>query len=386
MKKLFYITFFLPILISVSTASVTPKEWTLLLFLNGNNNLNRFARENLIDMEKIGSSDQVNLVTQWADFEYKKTQRLFITRSKDPNKITSPVIQDMGPKVDMGDVKTLIDFIKWGVANYPAKHYFIVVWDHGTGWHAKDISHDEFTNHSITTLQLAQAMDEAAKIIGHKVDIYGSDACEMAMIEIASELSDSVDLYLGSEQDIPLDGWPYSKFLKPWTDNPNINPKELATIVHSEYLRYYRELNSKYKQATFSLFDLSATEQMHAAILDFGNELKKLSGANLVKADEALSNTMLITIDYYDLLGFAENLKAAKIDVIDSRTIDNLHTAANAYILLNGATTRWESNAKGISIWLPSSFRWYNMYLNQYKTLMFSKETHWEENIKVLQK
>ena len=53
------------------------KEWTFLIFLNGNNNLNRFGRDNLIDMEKVGSTDQLNIVVQWADIEYKKTQQGF---------------------------------------------------------------------------------------------------------------------------------------------------------------------------------------------------------------------------------------------------------------------------------------------------------------------
>jgi len=50
-------------------------------------------------------------------------------------KLLSPVIQELGV-VDMGHYQTLIDFIQWGKYEFsPAEHYFINVWDHGTGWH-----------------------------------------------------------------------------------------------------------------------------------------------------------------------------------------------------------------------------------------------------------
>ena len=391
MKLFNLIPLFFFLLINTAGAAQVEKEWTFLLFLNGNNNLNRFGRDNLIDMEKIGSTNEVNIVTQWADIEYKKTKRILVTKSTDATQITSPTLQDMGANVDMGNWHTLVDFIKWGVANYPAKHYFIVVWDHGTGWHEKslewqkDISHDEISGHSISTKELGLAMAEAAKVIGHKVDIYGSDACEMAMVEIATEMSDSVDLYLGSEEDIPVEGWPYSRFLRRWVDAPFSSPRDVAGMVHTEFLEFYRGLRSRLKQATFSLFDLNETEQMIHAISQFGNEVRKISGANLPKAHEALIQTLPITVDYLDLLDFADQLRAANLEGLNIQVFQDLYTAATSYVLLNGATPRFEKKAKGISIWLPSSFRWYNLYLAKYKNLKFSGLTHWEENISILQ-
>src|SRR4051794_5303634 len=74
------------------------KEWTFLIFLNGNNNLDPFGKMNIKQMEKIGSTDQVNIVVQWASAARKSTaQRLYI--NKDPSglsDVVSPVIQEMG--------------------------------------------------------------------------------------------------------------------------------------------------------------------------------------------------------------------------------------------------------------------------------------------------
>jgi hypothetical protein len=35
----------------------------------------------------------------------------------------------------MGDKQTLIDFVTWTKANYPADHYALVFWGHGWNWH-----------------------------------------------------------------------------------------------------------------------------------------------------------------------------------------------------------------------------------------------------------
>jgi hypothetical protein len=109
----------------------------------------------------------------------------------------------------MGDWKELVKFVKWAHENYPAKHYFIATWNHGSGWNRKKltpngISFDDHSGHHISTKELGLAMDEAAKIIGHKVDILGNDACLLGMIEIATELADSVDYFVGSEEVAPL--------------------------------------------------------------------------------------------------------------------------------------------------------------------------------------
>jgi len=72
----------------------------------------------------------------------------------------------------------------------------------------------------ITTKQLGQALKESAAIIGHPVDVYGSDACLMAMAEVAHEMADSVNVYVGSQEVEPGAGWPYGDFLKLWTAKP----------------------------------------------------------------------------------------------------------------------------------------------------------------------
>lgn len=40
-----------------------------------------------------------------------------------------------GPgRTDTGDPAVLIDFLSWGIRRYPARRYFVVIWNHGEGW------------------------------------------------------------------------------------------------------------------------------------------------------------------------------------------------------------------------------------------------------------
>ncbi len=147
--------------LSNSVVAAEQKEWTFLLFLNGNNNLDDFGTLNMNQMETVGSSDKVNLVVQWASLEHRTVRRVLVKKDNDPRNVTSPVLENMG-MVDMGDHRKLAEFIRWGVTNYPAKKYFVAVWNHGSGWHrmervrrggvaAQDISFDDFTGNLITT-------------------------------------------------------------------------------------------------------------------------------------------------------------------------------------------------------------------------------------------
>src|SRR3990167_3912059 len=82
---------------TMAHADQTPakKKWTFMIFLNGNNNLDHFGEANIKSMEKVGSNDDVNIVVQWASYKSRKVTRLYIQKSSDGSKVTSPVIEDL---------------------------------------------------------------------------------------------------------------------------------------------------------------------------------------------------------------------------------------------------------------------------------------------------
>lgn len=225
------------------------KEWTIMVFINGKNNLEEYALKDMNEMEMVGSTDKMNVVVETgridgyddSDGDWKGTRRYLISKDGDMEKLASTMVQDMG-KVDMGDYKSVIDFGKWAKEKYPAKKYMMIVWNHGSGWEKglrssidKGISYDDETNNHITTPQLGLAL----KGMGG-VDVYGSDACLMQMPEVDYELKDYAAYIVGSEETEPGDGYTYNIFLGPVAAKPAMTPAELAKVAVDAYSDHYK--------------------------------------------------------------------------------------------------------------------------------------------------
>jgi hypothetical protein len=364
-----------------SEARADQKEWTFLIFLNGNNNLDSYGEMNMNQMEKIGSTDQVNVVVQWASLANRKVQRHYMTKDYDTKKVTSPVVSTPKNK-DMGDYQALIEFVNWGVQNYPAKHYFINVWDHGSGWHftktgvTKDISWDDVTGSYMTTEQLALAIQESAKIIGHKVDIYGSDACLMGMVEIAHEMKDAVDVFIGSEETEPADGWPYDTLLRDWNKLSDIgNPRAVASTLTDVYEDYYQIRN---QSVTLSAFDLNFIDPLNQALRKFSDSFRGLKPADLRKiAKAAKESTRFTNDDYVDLGDFINHVKELKLPRLKDVNINDISATAKDFVISN--RTIGFPKAEGAAIWIPTDTYTYERYADRYSRLNFDQATHWSD-------
>ncbi len=370
------------------------KEWTFLMFLNGNNNLDYAATEDVNEMEEVGSTDSVNVVVQWASMRRTSVQRLLIQKDDNSDVVNSPVVEDMGP-VDMGDWKSFVDFVAWGKEHYPAKKYFITIWNHGGGWHlnqndqpaVKDISWDDKTGHSIRTEQLGFALNEISGILGQKVDIYGSDACLMSMVEVAGEMTEAVQVMVGSQEVEPADGWPYAAFFNAWK---NLGPESDAASVASILTRTYKESyengdQSTSAQVTLSALDLSKTAELNASVAALASAIENQSDEGKEQTSHAAGRTIsFYESDYIDLGDFANQLQIASPS-FDQNVLENLNDALRKYVISNDVTESY-SAAKGVSIWMPSSNYTYDLYIDRYAALNFARSTGWNRAVSALMK
>lgn len=367
----------------------TEKEWTFLLFLNGHNNLDYFGGFNVNQMEEVGSNENLNLVVQWASFKNHKTQRLLIQKDNDAQNVTSPVVESLDP-VDMGDYRQLVEFVRWGVEKYPAKKYMIAVWNHGNGWYRlgnaqRDISYDDLSGNKITTEQLGLAMAEAAKIMGHKVDIYGSDACLMAMAEIAGEMKDSVQFMVGSEELEPGYGWPYSTWLQKWASNEKASAKEVSVYLTDEYIKAYDGGIYGFQDVTFSAMDLTKFDGLSKAISSLNASLSNLVPADINAVKAVAHSTQSFTYDdYRDLGDFVNRLSNSKVGVQDS-VLANADQAISDLVVANAGTGIYE-NVSGVAFWLPTSSYNLNQHQERYSKLQFNLETGWLNFLQMLNK
>lgn len=399
MKNIGLLFFFLFITCCFSTVySATPKQWTFLIYLDGKNNLDRDGINNIKAMEKIGSTDNINVIVQWASKSRHEVKRLFIQKSSDPYQITSPVIENLG-NVNMGDYKTLQDFVAWGIKNYPADHYFIDIWNHGSGWHSSRLKQslaksnsrltsfdigwdDDFPGSFISTEEVGQVMAFAAKLIGHKVDIYGSDACLMAMAEVAGEMTRSVDVFVGSQELEPGNGWPYDTFLAAWTKQTDATSEQIAKMLGNAYVDFY-EKNTYQEDVTFSAYKLEKFDRLTNAIKKLGEEIQTLnpkSRAKVISASEKAQRFEPDTEDYVDLTDLLNSLIKTNLKL---ESIDKVQKALDQFVIFN-RDSKIYSMVGGVSIWLPTQYWLFSKFANRYHGLEFDKATQWSNALDYL--
>ncbi len=394
MRKVSSIIAATALMISVSAASfaATPakktakkapvKEWTFAVFLNADNNLDEFGVEDQEEMSRVGSNENLNIVTL-IDRECGPAQINYIEKGKIKK------IKDMG-ELDMGDYKELVKFCKFIKENYPAKHYMIGIWNHGSGWKAKTdknvvrgVSYDDSSNNHITTNELTTATKLCSEALGQKIDVINMDCCLMGMVEVAYAIKDNCNYFVGSEEVEAGKGTPYDDVLKGL--KPGMAPKDFANHWVNAYAKSYQGGSQGRDDSTQSAIDLSKVDTLVDALNGFAKAI--MSGNYADKISPAVGKTVKFEYpENIDLLHFLKNLRPSiegESSVITA--MDKVEKAAKTVIINNKTTGRSASsnrykNAEGIAIYLPQRF---NME-SKYADLGFSKVSMWDDMILAL--
>ncbi len=229
--------------LEVRAAGITPtpsgSSWTVLVYVNGDNNLEGAAIEDVNEMEaalnragvnvgvlldRIGGFDSTN--GNWSD-----TRRGVIVHDTNASVINS-ALTSLG-ELDLGSGAQLTNFINWGAQNLPAQNYVLIIWDHGGG-SLSGSSYDDTSGRHLSNADVARAI--AASQIG-RVDVLGFDACLMGTIETASEMEAVADILIASERLEPGDGWDYTAMLS--SLEASTSASTLAASIVDSYGRFY---------------------------------------------------------------------------------------------------------------------------------------------------
>lgn len=169
-------------------------------------------------------------------------------------------LADQSVKADMGDYRTLADFINWGFSNYNSDKYMLIL--AGTGGNCIDgMCYDSVNmDNSLNLEKISYAMSLSSR----KFDIVGLDASLMGSIETASALSTYGD-YLVSSQDIQSEsGWDYAGFLQYLCSNPNTGEEDICRVICDTY--YKRCVSDKTAScAAMSVTDMSKISTLNQA-------------------------------------------------------------------------------------------------------------------------
>ncbi len=339
-----------------------PKNWTFMVYMCGDNNLDGALVEDLNEMEAVGSTDNVSVVALLDRYGSGNSNIYYVTQDTNTNNITSPIVT--GPfgtsEVNMGNPQTLVEFVKWAIANYPANHYALVLSDHGSGWRInltprtpfKGICFDETSsNDRITTGELGNALAQIKTETEITLDIAGFDACLMQMAEIASPIKNSASIMVGSEEVEPGDGWPYDLILTYLTSNPASTPQALAIDIVNQYQSFYDSHGTGIE--TMSALNLGSTATLEGNLNTFANSMVASGQWQRVVTARTPSESFYDD-DYIDLYHFAQNVKTVSNNAtVQGNAQAVMDTIANTVIAEGHGT--FHPNAHGLSIYYPLS-------------------------------
>lgn len=348
--------------------SAVSRRWTVLLYVNGDNDLEHYALADLNEIEQVGGSGEVEVLAQLdrsagydsGDGNWAGARRYRLVRDGDPSHLSSPVLAQLGP-VDMGSAASLADFVAWGRATLPADRYALVIWGHGDGWYpgkapsARAVSIDETSGHSIGPRELGQALATAP------VDLLLLDACLMSTLEVAHELAGGCRVLVASQGSPPATGYPYDRFIEELTDQPLMGPEQAGSRLADLLIEQQGDV-----------VDAAVTDT--AALPAVVTALDALAAA--MQADPAVALPFEqarqaaphgVTADDRDLAAIAGSLQATTV----AGPAAELEAALAAAVLHRAGDRRLH----GLSVYAPPP----GTYLPAYSDLGLSRDTRWDE-------
>lgn len=356
------------------SAQPVQAEWTLMFYMDSDNDLELPQMIDLLEMAEVGSSAQINIIAlvdrnasgdednnytnadvggikNWTTAKYVRVEK---------GKLRE--LADLG-ELNMGDPENLVAFVEQTAKNFPAKKYALVFGDHGSGW--PGILHDEGNgDDSLNMTELNAALAKATKTAG-KLELIGFDACLMANFEVARTVSPFAKYMVASEELEPGNGWNYVAIMNGLTANPAMDGKTLGEGITRSYKNYYTagEPENRKPSITLSLLDLSKMDALNAAFADFSvrnQGILKTGRDGLVRTARARSSSEKFgaggpgaqTVDFFDMGHYAQNLKINVPDPDTKRAADALITALSATVVSNvyGAA---HPKASGLSMYFP---------------------------------
>ncbi len=344
-------------------------DWTFMVYLDADNNLEDVVDLDIAEMESVGSTPEVNIIAQLDRYSEPGCWRQYV---RDGESLTLAT----APELNMADPENLADFVNWAATTYPAQHYALVIWNHGSGALGQPapegIIYDESHLDMLSVVELGQALSGTTP----HVDLLGFDACVMQMYEVGYELSliaDPPDIMVGSEDNVPGYGWPYDAILSFLVAAPSSTAEALAAEMVAVYMAEY--------PSTWTL-TLSGAELPPASALSSGihNLAAALIASDYPSAvlDARAAAQRFSETDYRDLAHFCELVIAEVPDcATPAQAVKDLVTSM---VLAEDHTTgTGVDDSHGLSIYLPDTPVEYD---DRYDVLAVAADTWWDDFLK----
>jgi hypothetical protein len=390
-------------------------NWTVMICIQASNNLNKFAVKNLKDMAAIGSSKNLNILALWKKPRATSSWRYKVLKDK-------IAIQHKETKVIPYE-EEVTNFVRWSHETYPAKHYALIFWDHGSGvldpsWsklndftlsptlsminprlHFSDylykstphrgIMFDEQRKSYLNNHGLVGVLKEVSTILNQKIDFFGMDACYMQMLGVLYPLRHYANYCTASEEVELAYGWSYTPLLS-YLSQDTFTMDLFAHTMAESYQDFYKRKTSLYTQSTIQLNRIEIIKRNLDGVVSIIQELA-LTHPEIVRIaiDKSRRRCLQFSTPHYiDLHSFYHQLQKECTRLQERNIEPSLTTSEEFNLLKDGlsigmkeieesvlanVTSPRLSKAKGIAIYFPKG----NSIDASYLQTDFAKEGLW---------
>ncbi|MDH3366112.1 MAG: clostripain-related cysteine peptidase [Thermoplasmata archaeon] len=380
-------------------------EWTVLIYLDGDNNLDEYSEMDIEEMMGVGSTDKVRVLVLWD--RYDQPVYLYEVRSTGLEVISGlsakpPHAEDPielnGQEVNMGDWRILEAFVDFGIEKYPSEHLMVILWDHGSPLFG--VCWDDHYDWPWWPIPFSISYDDVGtSLSGHHVDVLAFDSCSAGMAEVAYKFGQmnacgdlSVDYMLASELYVPVFGYPYDRMLLQMNSLPETTDvPDVAAVIAAEYADSYSAESPENGGNTANLAVISPSGMVEsvdavsdlAALLQSRLESDYATYKPLISDARGEANLIWgVPSDYgfIDLPMFLQGLSKMPRDREVRSCAENALTSlqSEAVLYVGNADAAESGSAMGLGVWLPPTIIHYEWVAFQlWYDFDFGEDTGW---------
>lgn len=228
---------------------------TVLVYMAGNNSLDRFIDNNIENMKKgaNGNLNGGNLLAYVASRD--DVPRLYWFK-QEAGSIQQITVQTYDQTQNSASTETLTEVLNTIQRDFPADDYGLVLWSHGTAWLPSD-QENYLRSFGEDRSRFIEINDLATALSNYHFSFLAFDACYMGSMETAYALRKSADYFIGSPTEILATGFPYDVMIQPmFTPQPDVNK------IASKFYDYY---NATQPYATISVLETAKLDNLASA-------------------------------------------------------------------------------------------------------------------------
>ncbi|UYP45783.1 hypothetical protein NEF87_002068 [Candidatus Lokiarchaeum ossiferum] len=341
-------------------------EWTYLIYLCGDNDLDPEAVEDLNEMEKgFVNGAKINILVLWDRYEQPANLYL-ISNDYDQFHFTTVALNyptEWKSEPNMGDNTTLQQFIQYAEINYPANHWGFNFWDHGAGQYGVCFDDSTINETDDTSEADGLEIEEILPVFENsgiqKWDLISFDCCLMNLVEWVNEFKEFCDYFVASQESIPGQGFDYVQIVQGLTNGSVLTGLDLGHLIVNSYYSYYTSLSSQVGYnfpTTITLISMAEIQNLTQAFGTFTtgllNGLTPKSRIELQQLRE-----IALEMDYPFLIDLGHFLTLIQETSSNSTWRNNAKNVLIAYdqMIISFKQTNMNS-ATGMSIFFPGTY------------------------------